>query len=88
MSSRRSALAGLWAAAGALRGRVEARQRIARAAAAWMVLALSALVTLVSLIVWHLIRRGRLIREALPPPRGIRLPELQPADPDRFSSES
>jgi hypothetical protein len=29
-----------------------------------------------ALVIWHLVRRGRLIRESLGPPRGVELPEL------------
>ena len=34
-----------------------------------------------ALMIWHLVRRGRLIRESLSPPRDVRLPDLGPADP-------
>jgi hypothetical protein len=47
----------------------EGRRRVGRAAATWLALALASIVTLGSLVVWHLIRRGRLIREGLGPPR-------------------
>ena len=53
---------------GALR-RPEDRRRIGRAAALWGYLALGAVVTMTALILWHLARRGRLIRDRLGPPR-------------------
>jgi len=31
------------------------------------------------LIIWHLVRRGRLIREGLAPPRVVPLPEVERA---------
>lgn len=33
-----------------------------------------------ALIVWHLLRRGRLIREGLSPPRPVQLPVIDPTD--------
>jgi hypothetical protein len=59
----------------------EARRRVRRLAATWGTLALGSIVTLVVLIVWHLIRRGRLIRQGLGPPRVVRLPDLGADDP-------
>lgn len=88
MTSRPSSFGALWAAANPVRARAEARRRIGRAVAAWMALALTAVVTVTTLIVWHLVRRGRLIRETLPPPRAGILPELLSADSDSRSSES
>jgi hypothetical protein len=43
------------------------------------------------LIIWHLVRRGRLIREGLNPPRDVRLPDLDldldlETEPDRDRS--
>jgi hypothetical protein len=59
----------------------EAKRRVGRAAATWAVLALGSIVTMTALIVWHLIRRGRLIREGLQPPRKVDLTEVQPSEP-------
>ncbi len=38
--------------------------------------ALVALAAIGGLVIWHLVRRGRLIRERLAPPRIVRLPDL------------
>src|SRR5262249_7457794 len=54
-----------------------ARRRIARAAATWGGLAVFTIVALAALTIWHLIRRGRLIREGLGPPRVVHLPDLE-----------
>ena len=37
------------------------------------------------LLIWHIIRRGRLIRERLNPPRIVRLPELPGDEVDQSS---
>jgi hypothetical protein len=34
------------------------------------------------LLIWHISRRARLIRERLGPPRVVRLPELGPTEPE------
>jgi hypothetical protein len=62
--------------------RPEDRRRIGRAAALWGYLALGSIVTMTALILWHLARRGRLIRDRLGPPRVVRLPELERPGPD------
>jgi len=38
---------------------------------------LVALLALGGLVIWHLIRRGRLIQAAIPPPRPLKWPELE-----------
>jgi hypothetical protein len=53
------------------------RPRFARAVASLLGAGLVALVALGFLVVWHLIRRGRLIRERLSRPRQVRLPEIE-----------
>jgi hypothetical protein len=74
----------LWGAAPeALTRSEEAKRRIARVTATWGALALGSIVMMTVLIIWHLIRRGRLIREGLQPPREVGLVELQPPDPLR-----
>jgi len=35
-----------------------------------------------ALMIWHLVRRGRLIREGLNPPRVVHLPKLEPTEPE------
>jgi hypothetical protein len=57
----------------------EDRRRIGRAVAEWGALALASVSVLSALVVWHLVRRGRLIRENLGPPRVVQLPEGEPA---------
>ena len=52
-----------------------AHQPLGRAVASLIGTALVAAVVLWCLIIWHLMRRGRLIRERLSPPRVVRLPE-------------
>jgi hypothetical protein len=54
----------------------EARPLIGRPVAALLGTALVALAALSALLIWHLIRRGRLIRERLGAPRVVRLPDL------------
>jgi hypothetical protein len=48
----------------------EARPRLTRAVAALLGTGLVSIAIIGALTIWHLIRRGRLIRDALPPPRG------------------
>ena len=55
--------------------RPEARRRLARAIAALLGTALVALGVLGGLLVWHVRRRARVIREGLGPPRVVRWPE-------------
>ena len=57
------------------------RARIGRAVAALLASGLVGIVALGTLAIWHLVRRGRLIRERLGPPKDIRLPEVWPDRP-------
>jgi hypothetical protein len=59
-----------------LREGPEARRRLARAVAALLGTALIALGAIGVLLIWHVVRRGRLIQERLDPPRNVRMPEL------------
>jgi len=59
----------------------QARARLGRAIAVLLGTTLVALAALGALVIWHLIRRGRLIRERLNAPRKVWLPET-PADED------
>ena len=61
--------------------RPEIRRRVRRLAATWMGLVLGAVATLSALILWHLVRRGRLLRENLAPPREVRWEATDPTDP-------
>jgi hypothetical protein len=46
-----------------------ARRRITEAAVLWMSLTLASIVLVCTLILWHLCRRGRRLRDSVPPPR-------------------
>ncbi|HZW32622.1 MAG TPA: hypothetical protein VFF52_18050 [Isosphaeraceae bacterium] len=59
-----------------LQERPEARSRLSRAVASLLAIALVALGAIGALVIWHLVRRGRLIRERLSPPRIVRIPEF------------
>ena len=59
--------------------RPEARSRLGRAIAILLGTGLVSLAAIGALSIWHLVRRGRLIRERLNVPRIVRMPEL----PDR-----
>jgi hypothetical protein len=58
-----------------LREKPEARSRVGRAVAGLLGTTLVALAAVGGLLIWHLARRGRLIRDRLNPPRNVRLPE-------------
>jgi hypothetical protein len=57
----------------------EARPRLAKAFVYLLGTTLVAVTALGILLIWHLVRRARLIRERLSPPRVVELPEF-PAD--------
>jgi len=65
--------------------RPEARPRLGRAIATLLGTGLVALAALGGLLIWHMVRRGRLIRERLKPPRIIQLPELPGQEVDQSS---
>ncbi len=54
----------------------EARKRLGEAVAYALGTALVAMAAIGGLLIWHLVRRGRLIRERQAPPRVVRLPDL------------
>jgi hypothetical protein len=56
----------------------EARPRVGKAIAALLGTGLVTLAVLGALLMWHIMRRGRLIRERLGPPRVV--PPLQPPE--------
>jgi len=68
-------------AAGTVPIKGEAKRRVGWAAVTWMGMALVVVATLGVFVIWHLVRRGRLIRDGQPPPRHIELPELGPSEP-------
>jgi hypothetical protein len=63
----------------------QARPRIGRAVAILLGTSLVAVAAIGALVIWHLIRRGRLIRERLKPPREVWLPEISADKDDRPS---
>src|SRR5271165_3380384 len=63
----------------------QARPRIGRAVAALLGTTLAALAALGALLIWHIVRRGRLIRERLSDPRVVRLPEFPAPEIDHPS---
>jgi hypothetical protein len=64
--------------------RPDARPRLARAVAELLGISLVVMVALGALLIWHVVRRGRIIRERLGSPRLVELPEL----PSRGVDES
>ena len=54
------------------------RKAAASAVRMWGGITLGSVVLLVALVLWHMIRRGRLLRDNLSPPRVI--PTLSPRD--------
>ncbi len=63
----------------------ESRPRLARAFAELIGATLVALVAVGGLLIWHIIRRGRVIRERLGQPRTVELPEFPERDVDPSS---
>jgi len=65
-----------------------ARGRIGWVVSALLGTGLAAIAAIGLLAIWHLVRRGRLIRERLGPPKVVRLPDLKPRpsepSPPRF----
>lgn len=55
----------------------EARRRLGEAVASLLGTALIAMAAMGGLVIWHLVRRGRIIRQRLDPPRIVRTPEVQ-----------
>ncbi len=65
-----------------LLARPDAAPRVRRAVARLLGVSVLSIGVVGALVVWHLIRRGRLIRERLGPPRAVRLVE-----PDRNKND-
>jgi hypothetical protein len=78
----------LLAQAGAVAEGTEAWRRIGHAAVTWLSLLLVGMVAFSAFVIWHLVRRGRLIRDQLGPPRAVDLPELEPRGEPPVSSSS
>lgn len=54
------------------------RQRLSRPVASLLATVVASIGILGALVIWHLVRRGRLIQHRLGPPRDVRMPELGP----------
>ena len=63
----------------------QARTRLGHAVAVLLGTTLVAVAAIGALAIWHLIRRGRLIRERLNPPRNVWLTEMPPHQDDQPS---
>ncbi len=61
--------------------RPDARRKVVRAVASLLGVGIATIGVLGALMIWHLVRRGRLIREGLGPPRVVHLPRLEPTEP-------
>jgi hypothetical protein len=57
-----------------------ARHRVGRVVASLLGVGVVAIAAIGILAIWHLVRRGRLIRERLGPPRVVRLSDLEPTE--------
>jgi hypothetical protein len=68
-----------------LEERPESRPRVARAVATLLGTGLVAFAAFGALLIWHMVRRGRLIRERLSAPRVVRLPEFPTPESDQPS---
>ncbi len=60
-----------------------AKTRVGRAVASLIGVGIFSIAVLGCLLIWHAVRRGRLIRQSQPPPRDVSLPDLDPAAPSR-----
>jgi len=52
------------------------RREAAKAVKLWAGVTLSSVSILGALTIWHLVRRGRVLRESLGPPKVVKLPEI------------
>jgi hypothetical protein len=64
-----------------LKQRPQARDRLARAVGSLLIASLAGFAAIGVLVIWHLVRRGRLIRERLHSPRAVRLSAAEPNEP-------
>lgn len=61
-------------------------QRVGRALASLLAMGVISIGILGVLLIWHAVRRGRLIQESLDPPRDVVLPDLtEPSSPSTDS---
>jgi hypothetical protein len=61
--------------------RPDARRKVVRAVGSLLGVGIVSIGVIGALLIWHLVRRGRLIREGLNPPRVVRLPGPGPIEP-------
>lgn len=54
----------------------EARPRVRKAVVSLLSVVVASIGVIGVLLIWHLVRRGRLIREGLAPPKDVRLPDI------------
>lgn len=54
------------------------RKQVGRAIQMWVAVTLGGVAILGALVIWHLVRRGRRVRERLGPPREILWPDVGP----------
>ena len=66
----------------------DARPRVSKAVASLLAVSIVAIAALGALLIWHVVRRGRLIRERLDPPRPVRWPAIEPIEPRKPSPPS
>jgi hypothetical protein len=62
--------------------RPDARRKVVRAVASLLGVGIATIGVIGALLIWHLVRRGRLIREGLNPPREVHLPRIEPIEPE------
>jgi hypothetical protein len=55
-----------------------ARGRVSRAVASLLAASVVSIAVLGALLIWHMVRRGRMIRQRLAPPRPVRWPAPEP----------
>jgi hypothetical protein len=60
-------------------------RRVRDAVVALLALAIGTIAVLGALVIWHLVRRGRLIRDRLGPPRAVDLPVFRASEPESLS---
>ena len=58
-----------------------AKPRVGRAVASLIGVGILSIAVLGWLLIWHTVRRARMIRQRQPPPRNIHLPELEAGTP-------
>jgi hypothetical protein len=56
----------------------KARGRVSRAVASLLATSVVSIAVLGALLIWHLVRRGHMIRQNLAPPRPVHWPALEP----------